>query len=395
MNLDNTIDTSIIMDNILPHIDDFPYMFDHNNKTVKNIIKKMYNEINTIYNNNLKVLKYTRHIKNKKENNFKDLLNSNFTPKKIKKEMDIIDKIIEYNTIIHKIPIKIIFLIQPQETISNYDLCFKEICHWLTFIIPYSNSKMKSFKIILHLSDIKKKIPNKQTDILDTNNCNTAVTYACAIHGSCLIYRKEEWFKVMIHETMHAFCLDFSGLDYIELRKDLKKIFPLKIDFEISETYSEFWATILNCLFKTYEQKITDNDIIGFDSFYNVFSSMVYLEISFSLFQTIKILDFMNINYNDLFNNNVIYKQKTNVFEYYILKSIFLFNYVDFLKLCDNNNTNCINFYKSNTMLNNIFDFVSDKYNDKDFMEALNIMEKIYNQIQNEFMKNTMRMTVF
>ena len=49
------------------------------------------------------------------------------------------------------------------------------------------------------------RLPENKTDILDQVNCNTAVTYACAVNGECLIYRKEEWFKVFIHETFHAY----------------------------------------------------------------------------------------------------------------------------------------------------------------------------------------------
>ena len=60
--------------------------------------------------------------------------------------------------------------------------------------------------------------------VLDQDNCNTAVTYACAIKGECLIYRKEEWFKVLIHETMHALCLDFSGFTYTNLKTNIENI---------------------------------------------------------------------------------------------------------------------------------------------------------------------------
>ena len=395
MNLNNDPDTSKIMDHLLPDIDNYPFIFDHENKKIKNMIKKFYTELDNIYKKKLKVLNYTKTIKVKNKNTINDLLDSAYTPTSIKKKMEDISSIIEYSTVIHSVPIKIIFLSPPGLPETNYNFYFKEISHWLTFIMPYSNSKMKSFKVVLYLSDFKKKLPEKQTDILDTTHVNTAVTYACAINGTCLIYRKEEWFKVLIHETMHAFCLDFSGLNYDTLRNKFKDIFPLDIDFEISESYSEFWATILNALFKTYEQKVLDNDIKGFDTFYNIFSSMIYLEISFSLFQAVKILQFMDIDYVDLYKNNIIYKQKTNVFEYYVLKSILLFNYIDFLKLCDTNNTNCINFYKSNNALNDIFEFVEKKYDDKGFIKGLRYMKNLLNRTDDNFMKTTMRMTIF
>ena len=394
MNLNDNKDTSLLLDIFLEKIDDFPFNINYEDSTIKSIIKKFYNELHNIETNNKK-LNYTQKYINKSNHpKIEDLLKSNFTPKKIKTEMNKINEIIEFNVIIHSIPIKVIFLLIPNKNPNIYLFNFQKICSWLQFIIPYSNSKMKSFKMVLYLSDFKKKLPNNQTDILDNIHCNTAVTYACAINGSCLIYREEEWFKVMIHETMHAFCLDFSGLDYKSLRRNMKKIFPLKIDFEISESYSEFWATILNSLFKSY-YLIQDDKINDFEIYYYNFSSFVYLEIAYSLFQTVKLMKFMNIEYEDLYKNKVIYKQKTNVFEYYIIKMIYLFNYIEFLKLCKINNTNYINFYKSNTMLNKIFEFTKDYYDDNHLLESINYMESFYNNNNNKFLKTTLRMSMF
>ena len=86
---------------------------------------------------------------------------------------------------------------------------------------------------------------------------------------------------------MHAFCLDFSISNYTTLKNDIKKLFPIKSDFEISETYSETWAIIINNLFISYK--------LNNDEPYHVFYSLMQLEIYFSIFQMIKILDFMNI----------------------------------------------------------------------------------------------------
>ena len=394
--MNNDKDTSMMLDIFLDNIDDFPLAINYNNNNTKKIIKRFYNALHKI--ENTKKTNYTQKIVdiNDTNTNMKDLLNSNFTPKPIKNEMDKIKNVMEFNVPnIQGIPIKIIFLLVPNIEPKMYLFYFHKICSWLQFIIPYSNSKMKSFKLILYLSDFKKKIPNNQTEILNNINCNTAVTYACAINGSCLIYRKEEWFKVMMHETMHAFCLDFSGLDYKDLRSKVKQTFPLKIDFEISEGYSEFWALILNSVFKTYYILETDKDVNSFDNFYHVFSSMIYLEITFSLFQCVKIMKFMNIDYEDLYSNKVIYKQKTNVFEYYIIKLLFLYNYNDFLKMCDENNTNCINFYKSKSMLNKIGNFIKEYHNKDNFLQSLNYMKEFFDKIKNNFLKNTLRMSMF
>ena len=81
--------------------------------------------------------------------------------------MKSIDKVIEYNTIIRdKLPTKVIFFKHPEEKQENFDFYFKEICHWLTFIIPYSNLKMKKFTLIIHLSREKKVLPKKLSGLL-------------------------------------------------------------------------------------------------------------------------------------------------------------------------------------------------------------------------------------
>ena len=74
-------------------------------------------------------------------------------------------------------------------------------------------------------------MPKNPVITLGSNNCNSAVTFACASKGKLLIYRKEEWKKVLIHELFHSLCLDFAGSNYETLRKNIKNI--LWIDFSL------------------------------------------------------------------------------------------------------------------------------------------------------------------
>ena len=101
------------------------------------------------------------------------------------------------------------------------------------------------------MTDFKKKLPEKSVDILSPINCNTAVTTGCLEKTEIIIYRKEEWFKVFIHETFHSLGLDFANYSTAEFENGIKSIFPLK-NLDITETYAEFWGTILNCAFCSY-----------------------------------------------------------------------------------------------------------------------------------------------
>ena len=156
--------------------------------------------------------------------------------------------------------------------------------------------------------------------------------FACQEKGEILIFREEEWEKVLIHETMHAMCLDFSGLDYLNLKNKMKNIFKIKSDFEISESYTESWATILNCCFISYNLLDDTNDIENFLLFTDF---CIQLERMFSLFQMIKMLHFMGLRYQNLYKvdavsssfRKILYKEDTNVLSYYVIKTITRYDY--------------------------------------------------------------------
>ena len=63
-----------------------------------------------------------------------------------------------------------------------------------------------------------------------------------------VIYRKEEWFKVFLHETMHYFAFD-ENLDNNELIDEISDFFLLKKKIKVYEAYCEFWSRIMNSVF--------------------------------------------------------------------------------------------------------------------------------------------------
>ena len=259
---------------------------------------------------------------------------------------------------------------------------------------------VKSLNIFLHLTPILKKLPTKNTDILGPTNCNSAVTFACASSGELLIYREEEWKKTLIHELFHSLCLDFSIINYNKLKDDIGGIFKIKSELLISEAYCEFWASIINCCFCSYSfLKKKDN----LDDFILYVEFGIYMERIFSLFQCIKILDFMNLKYEHLWKQdkisesyrNILYKEKTNVFAYYILKMILLHSGDDFLIWCNLNNTNTLNFDDSEILFNKFFKFINKNYKAKLLMKNISQMEdKLHDLFKDKVICQTMRMTI-
>ena len=108
--------------------------------------------------------------------------------------------------------VNIYFVIEEDDKIERYNEYVDRIIMWLYMIQKkVSNNCSITLNIYLYLSSHVKVLPNKKTNaILDLLNANTAYTFSCKKNNDLVIYRKEEWFKVFIHETFHSFGLDFS-----------------------------------------------------------------------------------------------------------------------------------------------------------------------------------------
>jgi hypothetical protein len=94
---------------------------------------------------------------------------------------------------------------------------------------------------------------NGTDGIIGASHVNGGLSDICEPDGQIIVYRKEEWFKVFIHETMHNYGLDFAVLDNIlRSNKKLQSIFSVQTDIKIFESYCETWARIMNVFFESY-----------------------------------------------------------------------------------------------------------------------------------------------
>ena len=69
-----------------------------------------------------------------------------------------------------------------------------------------------------------------------------------------------------------------------------------------------------------------------------------------------------------------LYKEKTNVFCYYILKSLLLYFSNDFVKWCMNNNTAMLDFNKTPKNIHSFFLFILSKHNSSKFLKMCKTM---------------------
>jgi len=353
---------------------------------------------NSFYNVTIKKINHAYQIS--KPKNF----NANSFPKEIRSHIDEASVTeISYTFSLFDRNIKLIFTTEEDNVdlkIDTYNNYVDTIIMWLYILNEYASKQCANTLIIyFYFTSLEKKLPESNIHILDENNVNTAFTYTCPVDSEIIIFRKEEWFKVFIHETFHNFGLDFSDMNNNDCTKEILKIFPVNSEVNLYESYTEFWAKIINalfCSFKNIKNKDNITDFLNNSEFF------INYEISYSFFQLVKTLDFMGLKYNDLYTNNIqskhlretLYKEKTNVLAYYVIKTILLYNYQTFLSWCKKNNLILIQFKKTISNQISFCKFIERNYKKKAFTDSVKKTERFL-QILNSKKYNSNNSTKF
>lgn len=128
-----------------------------------------------------------------------------------------------------------------------------------------------------------------------------------------IIYRKEECFKVIIHELIHAFEMDLGALCVIKNPDNKKVIKTIQShfnidksynngDFKIEETYCEFWTIFIYTLFYSIERtsKNTKNKTT-LTRFIERYSS----EYVYNIINTINLINYHTM-FHDILENKVV-----------------------------------------------------------------------------------------
>ena len=254
------------------------------------------------------------------------------------------------------------------DLISYYKVLAHRVYMWLSMISDKSKC-IETLNIYIYLTPFEKKIPTSKGQSIGPENANTGYTFRCEKQNEIVIYRQEEWFKVLMHETMHAFGADFDDSEGKEQADEyLKTLFSLPddVNIKLSETYSEMWARVMNVVFQTYFKSPPSLESRNLSKFKKNIDFYLHLECVFSLYQCIKILDYMGINYAVLTDDSEsskqvvasFYRENTNVFAYYVLTCILLNNYRDFLPWCSNHNGAGLNIFKVKTSKSEFVNFI-------------------------------------
>jgi hypothetical protein len=287
--------------------------------------------------------------------------------------------------------IKIVFTVEDANIelkIKKYNKYIDSIIMWLYILNLYSSKQCaNSLTVYFYFTTLEKKLPESNIFILDERHVNTAFTTTCPKDSEIVIFRHEEWFKVFIHETFHNFGLDFSDMNNNECNNYLLNIFKVKSFVNSYEAYTEFWAEIMNALFCSFFSLKNNRNEQEFLSNAEFF---INFERCYSFFQLVKVLDFMGLTYKDLYSNKHeskmlrenLYKEKTNVLSYYVIKTVMMNNYPSFLEWCDKNNYSLFAFKKTTMNQRKFCEFIDKNYKTRTMLENIRTTELFFQYLK-------------
>lgn len=340
-----------------------------------------------------------------------NLLTSKFVPKEIKNYIDSEALFYIINSVkIRNRDVKIYFIFYDDNDLNyldKYNANLHYMLLWLNIATKVSSIRCsKTLNVYIYLTPFTKEIPISHFERIGPKHSNSGLTTTCSVYSEICIYRKEEFLKIFIHETFHSLGLDFSSINETQYLSKIKKIFPLNIKFNLHEAYSEFWASLFNNALLSYssleKNKIKNDKFKHFKNFLHLSNN---LERIFSLYQINKLLYYFNMDYQNFYEGDKIsnyvrqhiYKEKTSIFSYYILKGLLMYNYVDFLIWCNQTNLIFFKFDKHQGNIRSFIDFIKSNYKDKGFIEDLKKMNLLNLQAKHssvEYIDKTLRMTV-
>lgn len=247
----------------------------------------------------------------------------------------------------------------------------------------------QKMNIYIYFTEFKKTLPARPGPIEDIH-ANTGVTTACKKVTEIHIFREEEWFKVLIHECFHCMGLDFSAAPENLYTSRITKWFPMPTEINLYETYCESWAEIINVCF------------LAGGSMRKI-EVMLSLERDFSLFQCAKVLHFYGLSYTDIYDQSVEartrrqkrYKETTNVFAYYVLKSILFFHLDKFMIWCENHTKHTFAFQSSAPSIESFCDLLGQQSREPELITQMKFLETWFSKGGAGTKDRGLRMTTF
>ena len=224
-------------------------------------------------------------------------------------------------------------------------------------------------------TDHTKYLPHKCTK-LNPININSGST----LPGEFInLWRQEELYKVLIHELVHTFFLDFR--DDINIEQYIRDTFGISNDSPVYiwESYTEFLAVIIHAI---YISKDIETVI-----------KILSVETHFNYLQCAKILNHFGCkSNNNLINKKCTLKYETDILSYFYIKTALLHSLDESIAFMNKFNINLVKFNQD--CLQSYLTLLKDTTNKKCFIKQINKNIKLLPKIKNNTLLNTLRMTI-
>lgn len=368
------------------------------NKSINSTIFKIYDNIYNSFNKKYNLINYTT----SQINNVQDIIKP-----KIFTDTDFKTDIINHINKNSKTNISFVYSIQENTKITihfitedktpNIDIFKKnalKVIQVYNFLGYYARNKKcyyKNTSFFIYFTSLIKKLPINKYIAINENNVNTGFTIPCS--SDIVIYRQEEWYKVLIHELIHNVQLDFTGMhNNSNIKNKIKEIVNVRSDILIFEAYTEFWADFINCCI--YSFNISKHSKYKFDV---ILLNTLKFECCFKSLQMLKVLEHYNMDYIALINGKYKnYTETTNVLCYYLFSTMLFFNCENFLFWCNKNNNTLIQFNETNENIYKFCDLLKLYSKNNIFINYISNIQKIKKtSSNNDFFNKTMRITLF
>ena len=353
---------------------------DYNTKITKytmNILKKLYNQIHTLNQtiNNINIKSHEKIVEH-----IVKPVNFSYMEKEIQNNiLQTLKKTVTYTFGIYNKYVRINFIVDNKLDLEYINNCVNKILLWLFIVMKHSNRN--NVNIYIYMTNLEKTLPTGDNKITKYH-INSG--YTSINENNIVIFRKEEWFKVFIHESLHFFEFDFRHNDIV--KNKVLEMFKVKSKVNLYEAYTETWAKIINIVFCSYFLTV------DFNTFINVFERLINIEKIYTIYQMIKILEYMDIDYEDIITGDNTYYEKTHILSYYIIGTILLNNYQEFMKFCNENNDYIFNFKKTTENKNKFLKFIKRYYKSKKLFDKIDMVDKI--NIYNPYILKNTRLSI-
>lgn len=220
----------------------------------------------------------------------------------------------------------------------------------------------------------KKNLPTRCSK-LEPININSGST----LPGQFInIWRNEELYKVLIHELIHTFFLDFR--DSCNIENYIRTTFSISPDSPVYiwESYTEFLANIIHAIYisKTVESAI----------------NILTVEKHFGYLQCAKILNQFGCNsVSDLKDKKCTFKYITDVLSYFNIKTSMLHSLEQSILYMKKNNINYVKF--NERKCSEYLKLIDYTMNEQSFIEKIEEHLQNIQMINDQVIKKTLRMT--